>query len=82
MILSLLTMEGTTLTNELLRQFGYDITTATSSAFVQQRKKFFQVLLKNFFMILFYKYKYIYKKQGECAPFKLICWKYWIAWVF
>lgn len=38
-ILSLLTMEGTTLTNELLRQFGCDPSTATSSAFVQQRKK-------------------------------------------
>lgn len=35
MILSLLTMEGTTLTNELLRQFGCSATTATSSAFVQ-----------------------------------------------
>ena len=39
MILSLLTMEGNTLTNELLRQFGCSATTATSSAFVQQRKK-------------------------------------------
>ena len=34
MILSLLTMEGTTLTNELLRQFGCDASTATSSAFI------------------------------------------------
>lgn len=39
MILSVLTMEGTSLTNELLRQFGCNSTTATSSAFVQQRKK-------------------------------------------
>ena len=39
MILSLLTMEGTSLTNELLRQFGCNTTTATTSAFVQQRKK-------------------------------------------
>lgn len=35
MILSLLTMEGSTLTNELLRQFGCSTTTATASAFVQ-----------------------------------------------
>ena len=32
MILSLLTMEGATLTNELLRQFGCSTTTATCSA--------------------------------------------------
>lgn len=38
MILSLLTMEGASLSNELLRQFGYGLNTATSSAFVQQRK--------------------------------------------
>ena len=31
---------------------------------------------------LFYKYRYIYKKQDECAPFILTCWKYWIAQVF
>ena len=37
MILSLLTMEGASLSNELLRQFGCSINTATSSAFVQQR---------------------------------------------
>lgn len=52
MILSLLTMEGTTLTNELLRQFGCDVSTATSSAFVQQRKKIlplaFEKLFKDF----------------------------------
>lgn len=52
MILSLLTMEGSTLTNELLRQFGCAITTATSSAFVQQRKKIlpaaFEKLLREF----------------------------------
>lgn len=47
MILSLLTMEGTTLTNELLRQFG--CTTATSSAFVQQRKKILPVALESLF---------------------------------
>ena len=39
MILSLLTMEGASLTNELLRQFGCDMSIATSSAFVQQRQK-------------------------------------------
>jgi hypothetical protein len=49
MILSLLTMEGTTLTNELLRQYGCDSSTATSSAFVQQRKKIFPVALENIF---------------------------------
>ena len=32
MILSLLTMEDSALTNELLRQFGLQYTTATSSA--------------------------------------------------
>lgn len=49
MILSLLTMEGTTLTNELLRQFGCSATTATSSAFVQQRKKILPIALENLF---------------------------------
>lgn len=49
MILSLLTMEGTTLTNELLRQFGCDASTATSSAFVQQRKKILPLALEKLF---------------------------------
>ena len=49
MILSLLTMEGTTLTNELLRQFGCSASTATSSAFVQQRKKILPIALENLF---------------------------------
>ena len=40
MILSLLTLEGASLSNELLRQFGCNTTTATTSAFVQQRKKY------------------------------------------
>ena len=48
-ILSLLTMEGTTLTNELLRQFGCSATTATSSAFVQQRKKILPIALESLF---------------------------------
>lgn len=49
MILSLLTMEGTTLTNELLRQFGCSATTATSSAFVHQRKKILPIALESLF---------------------------------
>ena len=49
MILSLLTMEGAALTNELLRQFGCSTTTATSSAFVQQRKKILPAALENLF---------------------------------
>jgi len=49
MILSLLTMEGTSLTNELLRQFGCNSTTATSSAFVQQRKKILPFALERLF---------------------------------
>lgn len=49
MILSLLTMEGTTLTNELLRQFGCDASTATSSAFVQQRKKILPLAIEKLF---------------------------------
>lgn len=49
MILSLLTMEATTLTNELLRQFGCSATTATSSAFVQQRKKILPIALESLF---------------------------------
>ena len=49
MILSLLTMEGTTLSNELLRQFGCSTTTATSAAFVQQRKKLLPVALESLF---------------------------------
>jgi hypothetical protein len=49
MILSLLTMKGASLSNELLRQFGYGLNTATSSAFVQQCKK----LLPKAFALLF-----------------------------
>lgn len=49
MMLSLLTMEGTTLTNELLRQFGCDASTATSSAFVQQRKKILPIAFEKLF---------------------------------
>ena len=48
-ILSLLTMEGTTLTNELLKQFGCDISIATSSAFVQQRKKILPIAFEKLF---------------------------------
>jgi hypothetical protein len=48
-ILSLLTMEGSSLSNELLRQFGCDCTTASSSAFVQQRKKLFVYAMENLF---------------------------------
>ncbi len=49
MILSLLTMEGNTLTNELLHQFGCNTTTATASAFVQQRKKILPIALEKLF---------------------------------
>lgn len=49
MILSLLTMEGTSLTNELLRQFGCHCDIASSSAFVQQRKKLLPSALENLF---------------------------------
>lgn len=49
MILSLLTMEGSALTNELLRQFGCKITTATASAFVQQRKKILPAAFEKLF---------------------------------
>lgn len=49
MILSLLSMEGATLSNELLRQFGCNTTTATSSAFVQQRKKILPVAFESLF---------------------------------
>ena len=52
MVLSLLTMEGASLSNELLRQFGCNTSTATASAFVQQRKKLlpdaFEHLFKTF----------------------------------
>lgn len=49
MILSLLTMEGTSLTNELLRQFGCELNTATAAAFVQQRKKILPEALEALF---------------------------------
>ena len=49
MILSLLTMEGTSLTNELLRQFGCQCDTASSSAFVQQREKILPAALEKLF---------------------------------
>lgn len=48
-ILSLLTMEGTSLTNELLRQFGCELSTATAAAFVQQRKKILPNALESLF---------------------------------
>ncbi|MEE1528259.1 MAG: IS4 family transposase [Blautia sp.] len=49
MILSLLTLEGASLSNELLRQFGCNATTATTSAFVQQRKKILPAALETLF---------------------------------
>lgn len=49
MILSLLTMEGSSLTNELLRQYGCSTTTATASAFVQQRQKILPIALEKLF---------------------------------
>ena len=45
-----ITIKGTTLTNELLRQFGCDASTATSSAFVQQRKKILPLALEKLFL--------------------------------
>ena len=45
-----ITIKGTTLTNELLRQFGGDASTATSSAFVQQRKKILPLALEKLFL--------------------------------
>ncbi|QAA34455.1 IS4 family transposase [Clostridium manihotivorum] len=51
-IFSLLGMEGNTLSNELLNQWGCSIDTATSAAFVQQRAKIlttaFEKLFHNF----------------------------------
>ena len=49
MILSLLTMEGTSLKNELLRQFGYHCDIASSSAFVQQREKILPAAMEKLF---------------------------------
>lgn len=49
MILSLLTMDGSSLSNELLRQFGYQCDMASSSAFVQQRGKTLPAALEKLF---------------------------------
>jgi hypothetical protein len=49
MLLSLLTMEGTSLTNELLRQFGYQCDITSSSAFVQQREKILPAAMEKLF---------------------------------
>lgn len=68
MILSLLTMEGTTLTNELLRQFGCDMTTATSSAFVQQRKK----ILPSAFEKLFHDFVLQTSQKHNYKGYKLL----------
>lgn len=48
-IFSLLGMEGNSLTNELLRQSGCSIDTATSAAFVQQRAKLLPTAFENLF---------------------------------
>lgn len=52
MLLSLLAMEGTSLKNEMLKQFGYSKNAVTSSAFIQQRDKIlpeaFEKLFKDF----------------------------------
>ena len=46
-----ITIKGTTLTNELLRpSSGCDASTATSSAFVQQRKKILPLALEKPFL--------------------------------
>lgn len=43
-LLLLLTMKGTSLTNELLHHSGCDCATATSSAFVQRAGRFLRLL--------------------------------------
>lgn len=48
-VLTLLGMGGGTLTNELLRQFGCSINTASSAAFVQQRAKLLPTVFENLF---------------------------------
>jgi hypothetical protein len=49
MIISILGMEGNSLTNELLRQYGCSANIASSSAFVQQRAKIQPIALENLF---------------------------------
>lgn len=48
-IFSLLGMEGGSLSNELLKQWGCSIDTATSAAFVQQRGKLLPMAFENLF---------------------------------
>lgn len=68
MILSLLTMEGASLSNELLRQFGYSLNTATSSAFVQQRKK----ILPTAFISLFHDFAATTYSDDNYKGYKLL----------
>lgn len=49
MIIAILGMEGNSLTNELLRQYGCSANIASSSAFVQQRAKIKPIALENLF---------------------------------
>lgn len=49
MIISILGMEGNSLTNELLRQYGCSENIASSSAFVQQRAKIQPIAFENLF---------------------------------
>ncbi|WP_338547604.1 transposase [Emergencia sp. JLR.KK010] len=68
MILSLLTMEGASLSNELLRQFGYGLNTATSSAFVQQRKN----ILPKAFASLFHDFTAATYSNDNYKGYKLL----------
>lgn len=58
-ILTLLGMEGGTLTNELLKQFGCSMNTASSAAFVQQRAKLLPTAFENLF------HDFIKKTSGD-----------------
>lgn len=49
LILSLLSLEGSSLTNELLRQSGCSVDTVTAAAFVQQRAKLLPKALEDLF---------------------------------
>jgi hypothetical protein len=49
MIISILGMEGNSLTNELLRQYGCSANITSSSAFIQQRAKIQPIALENLF---------------------------------
>lgn len=68
MVKILISMEGGTLNTELLKYFDYSVTTATASAFVQQRHK----IKETVFADLFYEFNNAFTYENTFNGYQLI----------